>query len=223
MRILFSLASAFSLLALAVVGFLQFGEPRFRGPANIRGMQSPVVALEFARGPGEVIQILGGLPSENRETMIVKTHLDFVFIAAYTLVFLTVSAILVSRGGWRLWAGAAAAVLAAATGILDVVENLRILEIVDTPPQMLTEAITEALNTAAMWKWTCAFVAIGLQSTLFLLAAEWRVRVVGIVFLLCAVMGMVGLRVNSLFELSQLPMLAGLAGIGWVFRKREKL
>ncbi|MBX9601161.1 MAG: hypothetical protein K2X35_09155 [Bryobacteraceae bacterium] len=223
MRILFSLASAFSLIALAVVCYLQFGEPRFSGPANVRGMRSPVVALEFARDPGEVIQILGGLPSENRETMVVKTHLDFVFIAAYTLVFLTVSAILVTRGGWRLWAGAAAAVLAAATGMLDVVENLRILEIVDTPPQMLTGALTEGLNTAAIWKWTCAFLAIGLQSALFLLATERRVRVVGILFLLCAVTGMVGLRVNSLFELSQLPMLAGLAGIGWVLRGREKL
>lgn len=206
---LFRLAGACAALTAAAALFLQFGPPSFEETGNAGGMRSPVLALELARSAGEVREIAGDVPSRNRETMVRKQYFDFVFMAAYTAVFLAVAALLV-EGGW-VWAGAASGVLGLATPLLDAVENLAILRLMDTPLALTNQAMVDAVREPSELKWSCAFLAMALQSLFFLRSPGGAPRLAGALFLLAALLGFAGLANHALFEFSQPPLLAGLA------------
>ena len=218
---LLQLTGACAALALAVALYLQLGPPRFTGPVNVRGMRSPVLALELARSVGEVRQIVGDVPSENREAMARKQYLDFVFMAAYTAVFLCVSALL-AAAGWS-WLAAGSGILALATPILDVVENLAILRLMDTPLALTTPAMVDSVREPSELKWLCAFAAMAAQSLFFLRSGGRATKLAGVLFLASAVLGLAGLAYNAIFELSLLPMLAGLAALVFAGRRAQKV
>ena len=218
---LLQLTGACAAFALAVALYLQLGPPRFTGAVNVRGMRSPVLALELAHSVGEVREIVGDVPSENREAMARKQYFDFVFMAAYTAVFLCVSALL-AAGGW-IWLAAGSGILALATPVLDVVENLAILRLMDTPLALTTPAMVDAVREPSELKWLCAFLAMAAQS-LFLLRSAGRVtKLAGILFLAAAVLGLAGLAYNAIFEFSLLPMLGGLAALAFAGIRAQKV
>src|SRR3954449_9660274 len=93
-----------ALAALIVVGvlfviFKQLRNPRPEPRHLPEGERflNPMVALELAETPEEVTGIAGSPGSENRETMRKGIKGDFVFIAAYWLFFIALSALLVQR------------------------------------------------------------------------------------------------------------------------------
>ena len=214
------LTGACAALAVAVVLFLQLAPPRFEGRIDIRGMRTHVLALELARSVGEVRQIVGDVPSENRDTMTRKQYYDCVFMAAYTGVFLGVTAMLV-EAGW-IWLGALSGVLALATPILDLVEDLAILRLMETPLALTTPAMVDAVREPSELKWFCAFAAMAIQSLFFLRSPARAGKLTGALFLAAAALGLAGLTQNSLFELAQLPMLAGLVVLAVVFSRRPQ-
>lgn len=218
---LLQLTGACAALALAVALYLQLGPPRFTGAVNVRGMRSPVLALELARSVGEVRQIVGDLPSENREAMARKQYFDFVFMAAYTAVFLCVSGLL-AAAGWT-WLAAGSGILALATPILDVVENLAILRLLDTPLTLTTPAMVDAVREPSELKWLCAFAAMAAQSLFFLRGGGRATKLAGVLFLAAAALGLAGLAYNAILELSLLPLLAGLASLAFAGLRAQKV
>jgi hypothetical protein len=212
-RSLERLAGALALFCLAMAALL-LGKPSFTNASRPpRGISDPAVAIQVARSMGEVDHILGEAPSPDREVMRFKERIDFVFIGAYTGLFLTLGWLLMRGGGWGWFAGPAAMICAAGTAAFDVMENFAILRILDVPlyrmgPQMIT-----AIRSASAAKWDLAGLTLALLSSYFFRSSRWGVRIIGGLFLLSAAMDFYGLRDNRFLVWQGLPAVAGMVGI----------
>jgi hypothetical protein len=109
---------------------------------------------------------------------------DFVFIAAYWLFFIALSALLVQRGlalgVWLALAVAFCAVLAAICATtaaqMDFLENLRLYALLDTPsdaPDTEIQRRIDDVRDAARFKFRLIFVATAALSPVFLWHAGW--------------------------------------------------
>src|SRR5947209_8154047 len=64
------------------------------------GLSAPVLAMELVRSDADVVQIVGEPNCTNdRAEMIHQQHLDFVFIAGYTIFLLLVCRLLIALDG----------------------------------------------------------------------------------------------------------------------------
>jgi hypothetical protein len=160
------LAWALAMLTVAMFVLLQ-GRPSFTNASRPPRFGDSQLALQFVRSVEEVDWILGDAPSPDREVMRIKQHIDFGFIACYTALLLTCSALVFRAGGWRQAAGIAAGICAIATGVFDVMENRAILNLLDVPLRSTTPAMINAIRSASTAKWTLAAVTIVLLLSVF--------------------------------------------------------
>jgi hypothetical protein len=203
-------ASSLSYLAVGCVLFIAIlnGRPEFSNASVApRGIASPVVALEVARNVNEVDSILGEAPSPDREAMRIKQYIDFGFIACYVSLYVALAMF------FRAPAALLAGVCGAAAGVFDVVENIAILRILDVRLRDTTQAMVDAIRYPSLAKWALAFVATGLFGYLFVKRSGFLPRATGVVNLVAAGLGILGLFDNAFLVWAGIPMLAGLAGI----------
>jgi hypothetical protein len=198
-----------------------------RSIAGIR--KSPGVAMEFARRPQEVVDLLGDPDAhdraaaqaahDNRQAMKRQQYLDFVFIVLYWMVF--VFAIAAAMRQAVPWLGGLLVALISAAAVADVLEDIGILGAVGAfhcPFWPFPFGVT---------KWLMFFAALGLSSLLFLFYprfgtfpssfpgwADWPRLVVGATFLAGSAVGIAAVAGavrghGSLFALAQLALLVG--------------
>jgi hypothetical protein len=213
------------------------GKPYFTNASHPpRGIPDSEVAIQVARGLGEIDDILGNAPSPDREAMRFKQYIDFAFIAAYTALFLTLAAMLLREGGWGRVAGTAAMVCAVATGVFNVLQDVAILSILDIPLDALPSAAINAIRSAAAAKWALAAVTEAFLSGLFLKlrgqrlpggeimlirgtryyalpVKRWLSRATGALLLLSAAFIAYGFHDNRFFVYEGYPGAAALVGI----------
>ena len=148
-----------SVLTLAALVLLA-GPPYFSTASRPQTFSDPVLALEFVRDLEEVRLILSDVPSQDRETMRIKTYIDYGFIASYSGLSVALALLLARRGGWRLAAAMIGGMCGVAAGLFDVLENRAILEIVDVPLRKTTPEMLNAIRGASLAKWMLAGVAV---------------------------------------------------------------
>lgn len=199
------------------------------------GFAAPGLALELARRPGDVEDILnstvtGEMSAEDRnqardamrETLRKAQIGDFFFITVYTTLLLGLSALLIRQAAIGelpllvIWLGIAAAFCAIATALFDVVENIHILQVLNPSIQPLMPYMVNNVLDAAVRKWALFYLTFGLLSSFFLLRGGWA-RGVGGLFLLTALIGLFGIRAPRAFELAAIPMLLSLLAAGIFF------
>ena len=136
------------------------GPPYFSTASQPQTFSDPVIALELVRDLEEVRLILSDVPSQDRETMRIKTYIDYGFIASYSGLSIALALLLARRRGWRMAAAIIGGICGVAAGLFDVFENRAILEILDVPLRNTTPSMLNAIRGASLAKWTLAGVAI---------------------------------------------------------------
>jgi hypothetical protein len=144
------LAAVLTLGCLAILA-----GPPFFSTASVpeRWPSSPALEVESVTGTEDLRLTLGDAPSQDRETMRLKTEIDFAFIAAYVTLLVSMGLLLAREGGWKRVAGVTAAILALAAGVFDVLENLAILDILDVRVASTTETMMAAIRQPSRTKW----------------------------------------------------------------------
>ncbi|MET0398163.1 MAG: hypothetical protein ABW277_15285 [Longimicrobiaceae bacterium] len=126
------------------------------------GLRRPIVSLEVAEtveGADRAIERAGG-PSKVRTSV----YFDFAFILFYVALFAGLGRLLSREvaGPW-CWLGVAAIVCAVATGALDVLENVRILEYLRAFEGGLERlARVDSMRAASLLKWGAFFLTMAL-------------------------------------------------------------
>jgi hypothetical protein len=212
------LERAVGLLALWCIAMLvlMFAPPRFTNASKPQhGIPDPVLALQMAHDLADVDAVLGEAPSADREVMRTKQYEDFGFIAGYAGLYLLLSWLLSRAYSSTRRVAYALAITAALSGVaaaaLDVIENFAILRIVDVKLANTTQSMIDAIHYAAMCKWACGFIALGLLSTYFLWDRRRIAKVVGAIDAGACILGLIALYDNAL-----LAYAAGLIGLGLV-------
>jgi hypothetical protein len=171
---------AVALMVVAIVmesikrGFLRSGRAKLD-----RGFTERGLAMELAQSPAEVELILAGKGGDeneaNREVMRSLQAADFVFIAAYWLLF-TLAAVLLTerRFPFSTLVAVAATILATIAAVCDVWEDIFILKITRSVLDATAQPLIDRCRTAALWKWNLLFLALILLSSLFLARSDWR-------------------------------------------------
>jgi len=128
-----------------------------------------LISLELG-GSAELYRLIAGdRPDDPRRAPLRRNlRIDFLFIAAYLLLYTGLAALLAQRGGVWLAVGAAAAVLAAAAAVFDVTENLRTLDLLAANGA----AGLMAIRQASVLKWTAISASALLLSALFLVRRD---------------------------------------------------
>jgi hypothetical protein len=201
-------AGFLALINLALLVILN-GKPEFTSSSRVvRGITSPVLALELARNVDEVDLILEEKPSLDREVMRVKQYWDFVFIAAYWMLYVTIARLLEQR---KL--AVTAAIAATVAAVCDVIENVAILRVVDADLAHTTQGMIDAIRIPSLIKWSLVFTATGILATYF-----WpRIKTLAAIWWLAPAIGFYGLADNAVLIWAGLPILAGLIGIALLF------
>src|SRR4051794_35992098 len=75
-------------------------EPKFSNASAPQRFSDPVLEVETIRDVEDLRLTLGDAPSADRETMRVKTKIDFAFIASYGAFFVAMGILLARHGGW---------------------------------------------------------------------------------------------------------------------------
>jgi hypothetical protein len=206
------------LLALWCIAMLvlMFASPHFTSASKPQhGIPDPVLALQMAHDLADVDAVLGEAPSADREVMRTKQYEDFGFIAGYACLYLVLSWLLARTYSRTRRVAFVLAVVAAFSGIaaaaLDIIENFAILRIVDVKLGATSQSMIDAIHYAAMYKWACGFIALGLLSTYFLWDRRRTAKVVGAIDAAACILGLIALYDNAL-----LAYAAGLIGLGLV-------
>jgi hypothetical protein len=181
-----ALASAMVLGAVLLVVFMRL----------MGSKPEPVVALELAETPEQVRNILDQDGRDVRGGIRKATYVDFIFIAAYWLLFIALSALLAQRDiTLAVPLAVVAAVCATAAAQVDFLENLRLFALLDTAPEASDAEISriaKEVRDAALLKFGLSFVAVALLSQVFLWRDDWWLHAIGILYLIAAAIGLFG-------------------------------
>lgn len=184
------------------------------------GFTKHVLAIELVRTNSDVQEIVGELGDPNREIMRGKVQKDFFFIPSYALLFAALGWLL-GRSNYRfaIWVGAAIAACAAGAAVFDVIENLRILDVLDARLTDTTQTMLDSLRSASLVKWALVFIAMALLSPIAFLRRElFTLRtgqprlatvfgvIIGLAYLLGAGIGLIGLTQDPLIEKASIFM-----------------
>jgi hypothetical protein len=224
-------ALSFLLVPFVLLVVFNFLRSKPLPPHNVR---MPGLAVEFVTAPADAEAMLGerGTDSDRRGALREGLNADYVFIAAYWLLFMGTSVLLSQRdltltlGPARfnpsVWLAAAAALCATSAAIFDLVENFALARLYDAGE--VTKPLLDATSGAGSWKWALSFAAIFLLSFTFLRPGFDAVLVLGILYLLAAVLGWVGLLyAPRLVELVFLIIAAGFVLLAVLFTFRTDL
>lgn len=133
---------------------LTAGPPYFSTASVPQRWGGAIMEVQTAREVEDLRLTLGDAPSQDRETMRIKTKIDFAFIASYVLLLVLLGVLVTRHGGWRRAAGVAIAVCALAAGVFDVLENFAILDILDVRIAMTTDAMLADIRKPSTAKWS---------------------------------------------------------------------
>jgi hypothetical protein len=136
------------------------GPPYFSTASQPQTFSDPVLALELVRDLEEVRLILSDAPSQDRETMRIKTYIDYGFIASYSGLSVSLALLAARRRGWRMAAAIVGGICGVFTGVFDVLENRAILTILDVSLRDTTENMLNGIRGASLAKWMLAGVAL---------------------------------------------------------------
>lgn len=191
------------------------------------GFVNPIVALELANTTDEVAGIVGKADSENRKTARNGIKWDFVLIAAYWLLLVSLSVLLVQRDlSFGAWFAVLAAVCVTAAAQMDFLENLRLYTLLDTPPDELEVQAVHDVRDAARLKFGLIFVAAASLSPVFLWRTDWWLFGIGVLFVLSAAVGLLGLwQYRAAVDWAFLLTILGVLAIAVAFNRvpRESL
>jgi hypothetical protein len=135
-------------------------EPKFSTASAPQRFSDPVLEVETIRDVEDLRLTLGDAPSVDRETMRLKTKIDFALIASYVAFFVPMGILLSRRGGWRRIAGIAVAICALIAAVFDVLENFAILAILDVRIVATTETMLTAIRRPGTVKWSLIAVCL---------------------------------------------------------------
>jgi hypothetical protein len=139
---------------------LLWGPPHFTTSSVAQRWGDPILDLETVQTVEEVRLILSDAPSQDRETMRLKTQIDFAFVASYVALLVTLGVGMARHGGWRRMLGVTAAICGLAAGVFDVFENLAILDILDVKIAATTEQMLAAIRQPSTVKWSLAAISV---------------------------------------------------------------
>ncbi len=135
-------------------------EPKFSTASAPQRFSDPILEVETIRDVEDLRLTLGDAPSADRETMRLKTKIDFALIASYGAFFVAMGVLLARRGGWRRIAGIVLAICALAAGVFDVLENFAILAILDVRIAATTDTMLAAIRHPGEVKWSLIAVCV---------------------------------------------------------------
>lgn len=140
------------------------------------GLHSPILALELAFTPQEIIGILGEFDTlvgqSARSGFFLGTHIDTFYIIAYFLSYFLLTVLMVYRqNASRWWIFSSLAILLL-TAVADLLENNALFQILLTPGEALLETPLEHLIVFTRLKW----IALGISGIIpaILLRREGR-------------------------------------------------
>jgi hypothetical protein len=213
-------AGVFALWCIAML-VLMFARPSFTSASKPQhGIPDPVLALQMAHDISDVDAVLGEAPSADREVMRTKQYEDFGFIAGYACLYVAISLLLAriySTNRRMRWIAGVAAIAGLAAAVLDCIENFAILRILDVKVAATTQPMIYAIHHAAMFKWACGFIALGLLSTYFLWDRRRTAKVVGAIDAAACLLGLIALYDNALLLSAAALIGLGLMGTSVVF------
>ncbi len=203
-----------AVLNLAMLAILS-GRPNFTNASRpVRGITNPILAMEVIRDLAEVDAVLGDAPSPDREAMRIKQYADFGFILAYGSLFVLIGRLLAPKGR-------AIAISATTLGLvaanLDVVENVRILHLLNATLAQTTQGMINAVRYPSLAKWTLVSLAMGMMALLFWRTGRIGLRMVGALDLCAALLGLYGVYDNAFLGWSGLPMVGGFLGLAILY------
>lgn len=146
------------------------GPPYFSTASQPQTFSDPVLALQLVRDVEEVRLILSDAPSQDRETMRIKTYIDYGLIASYGGLCVSLGLLAARRRGWRMAAGIAGGICGVAAGVFDMLENRMILALLDVPLRDTTESMLNAIRGASLAKWMLAGAALAAFASAFVQA-----------------------------------------------------
>lgn len=207
-----------SFLVLLVAVWSGIGQRSFKclqNPCLPNGVRGYVAALEFARTKSNVSAIVGDIGNANRDVMRRELNRDFIFIAAYLALYLLLAAAL-ARATYPFSSLLIVITVLAAvsTAGFDVGENVRSLHVLSLPLASLEDSTVAGILDAAVIKWTFSFVTIALLALAF--RRDDRLsKVLRVLFLLTALLGIIGLIFHPLMLISFIPLMIGLLLLIW--------
>ncbi len=203
-------------LSTVLIGVCMMLAAQFQHELKPPGFQKHVLAMEMATTKDDVTRIVGDVSDSDRFQMRGQQRLDFLFIPAYWLEFLLISWLLARRKfSGAKYLGCAAGLCATLAAWFDLQEDWAILHVLEFPLAQTTDAMVAAISYYATRKWLLLFVAMGLLSFVFLSRRNLvNVRrlvflLPGALFLITAVIGLIGLFRGPMLELYALPMSLG--------------
>jgi len=207
------LTIAFAILLTVTNPKYQAPPPGEKEPPHPGGFQNPILAMELVESKEDAETILkqteGGGKAIRR-----SVYLDFGFITSYGALYVALSLLLARRKyAWAAYLARVTGICGVAVAGFDVLENLRILRVIDATgvmPQMAS-----SIHDASAIKWTLGFVTAALLAVVFRglsQKADW----VGYAFTLTAIVGLVGLYYKRLLPLTFIPIVLGLIGLSLV-------
>ena len=185
-------------LAIPLAVALAFLGPRKPAEGTLpRGFQAPMLAIELPQSGKEVETILQSSGGERRMKNGLLLDLGIILLYASVLAALGVLLCQSPAPAAGRIAGAAAAFVGVAAGLLDIVENVLIWKVINGARD---DASLQALTRISLWKW-------GLLALAFLLDT----RMAGVLAGLCFITGIVG--VLGLMRHPRLEWAVSLMGI----------
>ena len=141
---------------------LTAGPPYFSNASLPQRWGGPILEVQTVSDVEDLRLTLGDAPSQDRETMRIKTQIDFAFIASYVTLFVSLGMVVARRGRWWRAVGVALAICALAAGVFDVLENFAILDILDVRIAMTTESMLAEIRRPSTIKWSLIAVCASL-------------------------------------------------------------
>ena len=189
----------------------------FKPKEPLKGFQSPIVAIELAGSPQVFTSIVGGSQDHNRTIVRKSLRADYVFIAVYWLLFVSMSILFAGcRYPGAYLFGIAAGVCITAAAAFDHLENSYIAQMLSLSPTDNGHEVINKLHHASLTKWMLIFVTTSLVSQLFISRKDW-IALTGYLFVLTTALGLSGLLYNPAIEWASIPMGIGIVMVAVVF------
>jgi hypothetical protein len=179
------------------------------------GLKGQLLGVQLGRDPERVRALV--VDPRRHAAMRRGLWVDFAFLTSYWLAFVGVAILLGHRGTWGYILGAAAALTASATALLDVTENIRTFGVLarNRAGDVLAAPQLEELRRVALLKWTGSALTVGLLAATFV--HHGRVLWIAISLLALAILGLAGLLWNPLLRLFILALGGAALFLAWLF------
>jgi hypothetical protein len=207
---------AVSLLSLLVVVasiWVTRGEPN----VSLPGFPRAGLAFQLVGERQKIVNMLGELGSTTRTDFANTLHKDFVFIVIYGSFFLSLS-LIASQANFSAakWLGVVAVLCVLAAASADLVENYRMLGVLASRKDEITQDMAAGIRQASLFKWGLLFAAFGVLAVIFLLRMN-LLTILGGLLALSAMSGFIGLRHPRLIGLALILMTAAILTMSGLF------